>query len=168
VDEDGPLEVPQIQEGPHEIVQVVARYGPDIGKSEFLEEQSRDDKPLGELLGPFSEPGKELPVGHRLEQRFDALPEGRIELSRHHPVQVSRESADVLGDGPLVVVQNDDEVPFLVSRLVHALEGEAGRQGPVADHRDDLVVLLLQVPCHRQTQRGGDGGAGVPRTENVA
>jgi hypothetical protein len=86
VDEDGSLEVPQIQEGPHEIVNVVARDGPDIGEPEFLEEQPGDDEPLGELLGPFSEPGEQLPVGHRLEQRLDALSEGRIELSRHHPV----------------------------------------------------------------------------------
>ncbi len=77
------------------------------------------------------------------------------------------EGAHVGRDRHLVVVEDHDQVFFQVPRLVEPLEGEAGGERAVADHRHDLLVAADGVAGGGHAESGGDRGARVADIEAV-
>ena len=77
------------------------------------------------------------------------------------------DGADVGRDAVLVVVEHDDQAPAQFADVVQPLEGHAARERAVADHRDDVVLLALQVARHGESQRRRKRGAAVTGAERI-
>ena len=76
-------------------------------------------------------------------------------------------AAVVLGDGLVVVVQDDDEVRLHLARDVQPLECLAARHRAVADEGDDVLVASCEVARLGETRRETDRGGCVPNVEKV-
>jgi hypothetical protein len=115
----------------------------DVGEPELLEEHAGDEKGLHRLLDVLAQPvclaadGRDL--GDPVLEVFAQPCEGRIEADA---VEVELQRADVGADGHLVVVDDHHQRRAQVAGLVERLEGDPARQGAVAEHADDVAVVL--------------------------
>ena len=82
-------------------------------------------------------------------------------------VEVGGDGADVPGDGPLVVVEHDDEALGGLSHVVEGLETDTAGEGGVAGDDDDVFVRAAQVAGGGHAEACGQGGAGVARAVAV-
>jgi hypothetical protein len=118
VEDDGFVERLEMLEGSNKKRQVVAVDGAVVAQSEFLEEHVR------ERAGSWHPPPfwREV-AGCLAGDAFDEVrglgTHGCEGVMRLEIVEVSRDGTDVLVDGPLVVIQHDDE---LASRLRDVVE----------------------------------------------
>ena len=71
------------------------------------------------------------------------------------------DGADVFGDRPFVVVKNADEFLRAVRNVVQGLEGNAARQGRVAEERDDVFVGAAHVARRGHAEGDREAGARV-------
>ena len=69
--------------------------------------------------------------------------------------------------GHAVVVEDHDQVLVQVSGLVEALVGQPGGERAVADHRDNLALVALELAAHGHAQAGRDAGGGVAGVKGV-
>ena len=76
-------------------------------------------------------------------------------------------AAVVLGDGLIVVVQDDDEVRLHLARDVQPLECLAARHRAVADEGDDVLMASREIACLGETRRETDRGGCVPNVEEI-
>ena len=76
-------------------------------------------------------------------------------------LQVAGNGADVLVDGPLVVVEDHDQALGVVGDVVERLVGDAAGEGRIAGHGDDVLLAAQLVARHRHAERGGERRAGV-------
>ncbi|OQB88588.1 MAG: hypothetical protein BWX86_02648 [Verrucomicrobia bacterium ADurb.Bin122] len=83
------------------------------------------------------------------------------------PVEVARYRADVLGDRPFVVVENDDEALGRADDVVERLHGEAAGEGGIAADGDDVLAGAAQVAGRRHAEGGAEGGAGMACAKRV-
>ena len=120
------------------------------------------------LLGIDVDDDRMIDVLHLLErgnQLVDVIalvdiqvvePERLEEIAGIRPLRLAEllqrpeETAVVLGDGHLVVVEDDDAVAALLGEVVESLERHAARQRSIADDRDDVEPLALQVTGLRE------------------
>jgi len=123
VDEDrdvgvlGELEV--LLEG----VEVMAVDGAEVAQAKFLEEGRFDEEVLG-LAFPLSVNAIHLNAGGEArEEGLDIVMKLVVGLARADAVEVGRDGADVFGDGPLVVVEDDDEALGGADDVVRGLRG---------------------------------------------
>ena len=82
-------------------------------------------------------------------------------------LQRPEETAVVLGDGHLIVVEDDDRIAALLAQVVETLEGHAARERPIADDRDDIVLFALEVTRLRESASERDRGRGVADDEVI-
>ena len=66
--------------------------------------------------------------------------------------QVLIDSAMILGDRHLVVVNHDDYSSVQFGSLVKALKSLTSRQGAITDDGDDVLVRPLDVACLLQAR----------------
>ena len=84
------------------------------------------------------------------------------------PVVPVGEPADVLGNRPAVVVEDDDQALGLhVDDVVESLVARSGGQRPVADNDDDVRVPPATLKRDRGPQSIGEPRPGVPRRQRV-
>jgi hypothetical protein len=83
------------------------------------------------------------------------------------PVEVAGDRADVFRDGPLVVVEDDDEALGRGDDVVEGLERHAAGEGRVAANRDDVLRRAAEIAGRGHAEGGGEGGAGVAGAEGV-
>ena len=76
---------------------------------------------------------------------------------RAQQAQMLAHRADVAVNGHPVVVQDDDQRLAARARVVQPLVGKAAGERAVADEREHRVILMLQGPCPRHTERNGHG-----------
>ena len=76
-------------------------------------------------------------------------------------VEVARDGADVAVDGPLVVVEDDDQALGLLGDVVERFEGNAVGECGVAGNGDDVLPAAGEVAGHGHAERGGQRRAGV-------
>ena len=81
--------------------------------------------------------------------------------------KIFAEGADVFVDGHFVIVENDDEIFFELTGVIERLERLAARQSAVADDRDHIVMLAVELGGNQKPERGGDRSRGVPDSEGV-
>jgi hypothetical protein len=109
----------------------------DVVEAELLEQRAREHHALHVLLERLGE----LVHGTHLREHFlAAAPHGVVQAARQDLREVVVQRADRLADRHLVVVQDHEEVRAL--RVVERLEGHAGAHRAVADHRDDVPILV--------------------------
>ena len=81
--------------------------------------------------------------------------------------EVGVDATVVLGDGPLVVIHDDDEVRAELCRVVETFEGEAAGQRTVANDGDDVIGVSHEVARLREAKREAHRGRGVTHGEVV-
>ena len=81
--------------------------------------------------------------------------------------QVVVQGADVLVDGDLVVVENDEQVCVQAAGVVDAFEGQAAREGAVADDGDGVRFLPFELGGDGKAEGCGDRGGGMTCSEGV-
>ena len=70
-----------------------------------------------------------------------------------HVTQMLHQRADVVRDGHLVVVQDDDHGRLSLADVVQRLEGHAAGKRRIADDGDDLLVGTRQIASLCQAER---------------
>ena len=126
-------------EGPDEQRDVVPIDRAVIAEAEFFEDDARQE----EALHPFFDLVREVQhalAGDCLDKAAGFFVQVRIGRIGHDVVQVARDRADVLGDRPLVVVQDDDEALGLRPNVVQRFVADAAGEGRIARHDDDVFV----------------------------
>jgi len=124
---------------------VVSVDDAEVGEAQLLEEHAGDDERLHGLLevlaqrvGPLADGGD---AGDAALDVFTQLGQRRVETET---VEVELQGADVRPDRHLVVVEDDDDGRAHLADVVEGLEGDAAREGAVADHTDDGAFLLAR------------------------
>ena len=78
-------------------------------------------------------------------------------------LQVAGNGADVLVDGPLVVVQHHDQALGVVRDVVQRFVGDPAGEGRISRHRDHMFLAAGLVAGHRHAERRRERRAGVAR-----
>ena len=73
----------------------------------------------------------------------------------------------ILGNGHLVIVDNDDEVRAQFGTYIQSFEGFTSTQRAIADDRNHITRLTLQVARLGKPACQTDGGRGMPNDEEV-
>ena len=76
-------------------------------------------------------------------------------------VEVASHGADVAVDGPLIVIEDDDEALGLRGDVVERLVGDAVGEGGVAGDGDDVLLAAGEIAGHGHAERRGERRAGV-------
>ena len=69
-------------------------------------------------------------------------------------VQIIGDRADVLGDAPLIVVQDADKLLRRLRNIVERLEGNAIGQSGIAENGDNILIGSALVAGGADAQRG--------------
>ncbi len=168
MDEHGArLHVADVLQNRQKVIEIVAVDRPDIIEAEFFEQRARTvagDKGaavfLG-LLGLFVDR-----LGQMLRELLGGLADRGVR-TRSELGEIGRHGADRRRDRHVVVVQDDDQARLQRAGIVHRLVGHAGRHGAVADHRDDVVVVVRKVAGDRHAETGRDRGRRMRSAERV-
>ena len=99
---------------------------------------------------------------HRFEEVILGSSVGTAQLSK-----LVVHATVVLGDGHLIVIEDDDKVAVQLAGNVQALERLAARHGAVADNGDDVLLAAHNVSSLCQAKRQADGRGSVADFEEV-
>src|SRR5436190_728121 len=83
------------------------------------------------------------------------------------PVQIGGNGSDVLRDGHLIVVKNNQEIFPQRSGMLQTFQRHPGSHGAVADDADDLVALLQLLTRLDHAVSRGYAGSGMACVERV-
>jgi hypothetical protein len=150
-----------------ELVEVVAVDGADVAQAEFFEEGGLHEEVLGLALPLHVHAVHVVPTGQTGEEALQVAVDLVVGGVGGEAVEVVGDGADVAGDGPLVVVEDDDEALGGGHDVVEGLEGDAAGEGGVAADGDHMLVAAPQVTGGGHAEGGAEGGAGVARAEGV-
>jgi len=139
----------------------------EVGEAKLLEEQVRDEQRLEAGEDPASRLFGEIAAGHVVDDLSGDVLRATIRLGSPQSFEHARHRAHVRGDAHAVVVQHDDDPRAHMADVVHRLERHTRGQRAVADDRDDVVVIALEIAGHGHTLRGGQRRPGVARAELV-
>src|ERR1017187_7501332 len=92
---------------------------------------------------------------------------GRVGRMAHDAVQVLGDRADVLGDAPFVVIQNDNQSLGGGLDVVQRFVGNAVGESSVTRDANDILVSLPVVARGSHNERSGKRRAGVARAKTV-
>ena len=81
--------------------------------------------------------------------------------------QIAIQAAMVLGNGLVVIVDDDDQVAVEFGGIVEALKRQAARKRSIANDGDDVVRIARQVTSVRQAAAQAHRRGGVPHGEQV-
>jgi hypothetical protein len=161
--------------------QVVTVEGPEIAEAELLEDQAAavtaaavgaravlgaleghvGHHALEGFLGLLAEADGEVALGQLLDPGGEIALQLVVAWAGGEAIEVGGDGADVLGDGPLVVVEDADELLGGVGDVVQRLERDAVGEGGVAEDADHVFVGAALVAGGAHAERGGQRGAGV-------
>ena len=99
---------------------------------------------------------------HRFEEVILGSSIGAAQLSK-----LVVHATVVLGDGHLVIVEDDDKVAVQLTGNVQALKRLAAGHGSVADNSDDVLLAAHDVASLCQAKRQADGRGSVADFEEV-
>ena len=168
VDEDRPIrEVARALEHAFDREEVVPVDGSEIGKPKLLEEQVRDEQGLEAVEDASACLFGEVAPGHVIEHLTRDVFRRPVRLGGAQRLEHPRDRADVGRDAHAVVVQHDDQAGPHVPDVVQAFERHARGERAVADDRDDVVILALQVARDGHALGRRDRRPGVAGTELV-
>ncbi len=130
--------------------QIVAVDGAEVAEAELLEDHAAADESLGCLLRLARNVPRSF-AAEAFEQTGGAIMQADVGGVGGDLVEVLGDGADVLVDGPLVVVEDDDHALGLRGDVVEGLERDAVGEGSVAGERDDVFLAAGHVarrpPC---------------------
>ena len=141
----GPFWRLQVAEDLAQAGQVVAVHRAEVAEAEFLEEHAVLEErlePVAELFeGRLRHAADDRDgVEDLIEPPLAAL----VEAGHAALIEVLGQPAGARADGHLVVVEDDQDILAHAADVVERLEDDAAGQGPVADDRDRLAVLVAE------------------------
>ena len=155
------LDVPQRGD---ERLDVVAVDGSDVIEPHFLEQRAGQHHALQMLFRA----ARKLPDGRHLPQHLlAALAQMRIHAPGQCAGEIIRQSAHVLRNRHVVVVQDDQEIRRQRAGMIERLERHARGQRAVADDRDRASILAALGGRDGHAERRADRGARVAHAEGV-
>lgn len=80
--------------------------------------------------------------------------------------QIPCQCADIVGDGHLVVIENDHQIVQLAD-VVHSFVDHAAGKGTIADHRDHKPCFMMQLFGPRHADRKRKRRVSVPGNECI-
>ena len=172
VQEHGLVAVLEELEGLDQQRQIVAVNRAVVTHAEFLKDHrgggrwllgGGKDEALGALFHLAGEATDDL-AAELLDELRRLQMQGGVGRMGGHVVEVLRDGAHVAVDGPLVVVEHDDELLGVAGDVVERLERGAAGEGGIAGDADDVFVAALQITGGGHAERGGEGGASVAGT----
>ena len=167
MNEDRPvLHVAHVLQHRQQVVDIVAVDRPDIEEAEFIEQRAAGHQAARVFLHGERALLQRL-ARNVLGDLAQDLPHAVIAASGDAPGQVGGQRADRRRNRHVVVVEHDDQPRIHRAGIVHRLVGHAGRHRAVADHGDDVVVLVLQVARHCHAERSRNRGRGMRCAERV-
>ena len=166
VEQDGALFFFEELEGLDEQRQVVSVDRAEVLQAELFEKNRGPQHALGSFFSAAHDGHRGL-AAEFLNQARGGFVEVAIALVGDDAVEVTRDGADVAIDGPLVVVEHDDQPLGLFGDVVERFERDAVGKGGVAGDGDHVLFAAGQIARHGHAQSGGEGGAGVARAVAV-
>ncbi len=139
----------------------------DVAYPVFFKEGRGDKKILGFLFPFDAEVDEGLPAGDLFEESFDVVVEAVVDGVCDEVVEIAGEGADILGNRPFVVVEDNDEPLGAGGDVVEGLHCDAAGEGGVAADRNHVLAGTAPVAGGCHPEGCGKGGAGVTRTEGV-
>ncbi len=103
----------------------------------------------------------------QLRKLFGDAAKTAIGLARNQTREIGAHRAHGRRNRHVVVVEHHDHARIHRARIVHCLIGHAGAHRAVADHRDDIVLLALEIACHGKTESRRNRGGRMGRTERI-
>ena len=82
-------------------------------------------------------------------------------------VEIFGEGSHVLGDGPFVVVQNENELFGRAGDVVQGLERDSTSESGISGNGDHMFVSSFEVTGHASAQGCGQGGSGVSGSKGI-
>ena len=147
-------------EGADQRPDVVPVDGAVIAQAQVLEEHAGNDQVLDPGLHLVGQLDGAL-AGEPFDEVRRLLVEVGIGWMRGDPVEVMGDCADVLGDGPFVVVEHDDEALGRGGHVVERLVGDAAGEGGIAGDGNHVFIGAGLVAAHGHAQGRGERRAGV-------
>lgn len=148
--------------------QVMAVDGSQIGEAHILKESA--SRPQCLFQAGFQPMVKAIDggLGGRLSKEAP-IPFLKVVVGRFAAQlgKMIRQSPHIGVDGHAVVIQKNDHMLTGGPDVVQTLVGQSAGEGAVTDQRHDLIILVLQGPCPRHTQRHGNGVGGVAGDEGI-
>ena len=166
MEQDGPVVLLEELEGLDEQGKVVAVDGAEVLQAELLEEDGGPEHALGGFFGAADD-GHGGFAAEALDELGGRLVEVAVALVGDDAVEVAGDGADVAVDGPLVVVEDDDEALGLVGDVVERFKGDAVGEGGVSGDGDDMLMAAGEIAGDGHAEGGGERGAGVARAVAV-
>lgn len=147
--------------------EVVSIDRAEVAQTKFLEER-RFDKEILRLAFPLHVNAVHLHAGREArEKRLHVVMELIVGWIRADPVQVVGNRADVFRDGPLIVVEDDNEALRRGNDVVQRLEGDTAGERGIAAERNDVLGRAAEVAGCRHAEGGGESGAGMSGAEGI-
>ena len=117
----------------------------EVAQTVFFENNRRHDHVFCAFLGQSAESQQRVAAGNTTEKRFEIVVDAVVDRIRDQLVEIARHRADVACDGPLVVVEDDDQPSGGVSEVVERLHRDAASESGIAEQRDDVLGAAAQV-----------------------
>ena len=140
--------------------------GAVVTQAQVLEQHARQEQVLDARFHAARELEHVLAADH-LDETCRLLVQMFVRRMRGDTVEVAGHGTHVLGDGPFVVVEHDDEPFGRLGDVVERLVGDAAGKRRVARHADDVFVAAALVAPRRHAQRRRERRARVPRAVAV-
>ena len=147
-------------EGFHQQGQVVAVDGAEVLEAELFKQNRGPEQ----ALGGFFSTSRYRECGFAAKALKDAMGlvvQILVMLVGDDLVEVAGDGADVAVDGPLVVIEDNDQPLCLVGDIVERFKGDAVGEGGVSGNGDDMLVAAGEIAGDGHAQGRGEGSAGV-------
>jgi len=140
--------------------------GAVVGQAEFFE---HDGRPEHALRGFFSAANDfdGCLAADFFHDAFRGVVQTVVSLVGDDAGEVACDGAYVAVDGPLVVIQNDDEALCLLGNVVESFERDAVGESGVSGDGNDVLFASGEVAGDSHSKCCGEGGTGVARTIGV-
>ena len=148
----------------HQLRQVMAIEWTDVVPAQLFEHGAWCHHALHMFFCLFSQiPG----AANMLKDLFGALPQCGVGLAGPDLGEIGRQSAGVVANRHLVVIQDDQHIRAFMARVSQRLESHAASDRAVSNDGNDLAVDTLFLCRQGHTHGRGDAGRGVTYAEGV-
>jgi histone H3/H4 len=144
----------------HQQRKVVPVNGAEVLQPELLEEDGGPEHAFGGLFSAAHHLGGGF-AAKALDELRGSLVEVLVVLVGDDAVQVARHGAYVAVNGPLVVIEHDDQALGLLGDVVERLVRDPIGECRIAGDGHHMLTAACQVARHGHAERGGERGARV-------
>ena len=166
VQEHGAVLLLEIVEGLDQRADVVTVDGAEVLQAQLFEDDAGPQHSLGDLFG-FSRHTQGGHAADLLDEFAGAIVQIFELRAGDDLVQVTGDGPDVLVDGPLVVVQHDDQPLGVVGDIVQGFVGNPAGEGGVSRDGDDMFLAAGLIAGDGHAERRGERRAGVTRAVGI-